>query len=60
MGTMIGLKYNKKYEMWEIWNLKSCECGNHICKEFIYGSSLEDCLNKIKKDLNSSKSGGKK
>jgi len=50
MSIMIGLDYDKEYKLFRIWQLDTCECGKHICKKFIYSSSLDDCLNKIKID----------
>lgn len=48
---MIGLKYNKKFGIYELWELITCKCGSHTCKSFVYGSTLDDCLKKIKNDL---------
>ena len=48
---MIGIGYNKEHDLYQVWRLRFCKCNvNHVCKEFLYASNLEDCLKRLKED----------
>lgn len=43
-----AIRYNEKYG-WEVWHLKLCECGAHMCKSFVRLASLEKIFEEFKR-----------
>lgn len=46
---MIGIDYSLKWEMWMIYELDFCRCGNHVCKSILRGDTKEVVLEELKK-----------
>ncbi|KKL91747.1 hypothetical protein LCGC14_1891630 [marine sediment metagenome] len=48
-ATMYGVMFDKRYNLWMLYNLNICECGTHICKNIIAGNKdKEDILKLIR------------
>jgi hypothetical protein len=47
MKKMLGIWYNKDYNMFTIFDLNFCDCGNHVCKSLLRGDTKEGILKSL-------------
>ena len=46
---MIGIDYDKKYKIWMVYDVRFCECHNHLFKTMIRGDTAENIILELQK-----------